>query len=149
MAKSAADMQPKSPESLSVSASSILGHLMQVDVHSDEFSMVLNSLLRSKDFAAFVSELHGHELILFIDFLDLVSVFSLSCKFGSHWFQALDAISTDLDLQRRCLRSLRKICGTTLQLPSSHLITKGLVKKNTPAVASGGFADVCEQFKSH
>ena len=52
--------------------------------------------------------------------------------------QALGSVSTDADL----FKELRKLCGRTGTLPSSHMLRGGLVKTSDIATASGGFGDV-------
>lgn len=66
------EFEPKSPDSDSASASCILLYLTELDIHSEDFSSTLNSVLRSDEFPAFVSELDDRELIVLIDFLDQV-----------------------------------------------------------------------------
>lgn len=73
-----------------------------------------------------VAEVKGEQAQEFIDLLDNV----------------LDTAKLDKDLFRKCLRALRKICGSTGLLPTSHMLTKGLTKLGGVPVASGGFADV-------
>lgn len=60
----------------SESASSVLRRLMRSDTHSADFATTLNSMLHATDLSAFISELRHHELIVFIDFLDRVSLSS-------------------------------------------------------------------------
>jgi hypothetical protein len=45
-------------------------------------------------------------------------------------------------LRKKCLRALRKICGSSGTLPNSYIISDGLEKIDEYAFTSGGFADV-------
>ena len=55
--------------------------------------------------------------------------------------QAIDIISTESDIHRRCVRALSKVCGIYRLLPDSHKI-KSTLTTSQHAIASGGFSDI-------
>ena len=56
----------------------------------------------------------------------------------------MSTIREDVSLYGRCLRVLRKLCGSREILPSSHFLSDGLVKLGEDPVAHGGSAEVWE-----
>jgi len=48
----------------------------------------------------------------------------------------------DLDLRRKSIRVLRRVCGSQTILPRSCILSDGISKEGDIAFASGGFADV-------
>ena len=48
----------------------------------------------------------------------------------------------DLDLRRKSVRILRRVCGSQTVLPHSCILSDNISKEGDIAVASGGFADV-------
>ena len=48
----------------------------------------------------------------------------------------------DLDLRRRSVRILRRVCGSQTILPRSCVLSDNISKEGDIAFASGGFADV-------
>ena len=58
------------------------------------------------------------------------------------WSQIIDALTRDPDLQRRCIRALRKTCGIYGILPASYAFAPPLTRSGTLAIGTGGFADV-------
>ena len=47
-----------------------------------------------------------------------------------------------IDLRRRCVRILRRVCGSQQILPRSCILSENISKQGDIAFASGGFADV-------
>ena len=48
----------------------------------------------------------------------------------------------DLDLRRKSVRILRRVCGSRVILPRSCILSGSVSKEGDIAVASGGLADV-------
>jgi len=48
----------------------------------------------------------------------------------------------ELDLRRKSIRILRKVCGAQTILPRSCMLSENISKEGDIAFASGGFADV-------
>jgi len=65
-----------------------------------------------------------------------------NAQFTTIWRQIIDSIRADTDLQRRCIRALRKTCGLYGILPTSYVVPFTLTKPGNRPFASGGFADV-------
>jgi hypothetical protein len=130
----------------------VLTGLLELDKSSDDFPHILHGMLQSDEYAAFTLALEGHEEIEFLDFLDQGSKTSyclLPCISDlSIFLQATNAVSADFELHNKCLRSLRRVCGKTLHLPSSYWISSGLVKQHELPIAKGGHADVCKAVES-
>ena len=58
--------------------------------------------------------------------------------------QVLEVIPVTEDISGRCLRELQAICSHHGILPSSHIISGGLIRVGDYPVTSGGFSDVWE-----
>ena len=56
--------------------------------------------------------------------------------------QAFEAPNMSLDLRRRSVRILRRVCGLQTILPRSCILSDNVSKEGDIAFASGGFADV-------
>ena len=48
----------------------------------------------------------------------------------------------DLTLRRKCVRILRRVCGSQTILPRSCILSENISKEGDIAFASGGFVDV-------
>ena len=67
------DEGPDAQDSRVRSAGSILKSLNEIDTHSEQLGITLDAMVRSKDYSSFISDLHGPQIIEFLDFLDRVS----------------------------------------------------------------------------
>ena len=56
--------------------------------------------------------------------------------------QAFEAPNMALDLRRKSVRILRRVCGSQTILPRSCILSEGISKEGDIAFASGGFADI-------
>jgi len=115
-----------SSTSATESPSTIVQRLGDLKPASPQFNELLKTVLYGRNYADFGSSLKGHEALAFIDILD----------------SALENMQPDSDLYRKGLRALRKICGQTRLLPTTHMLADGLEKSGDMPAASGGFADV-------
>ena len=56
--------------------------------------------------------------------------------------QAVETPNIDLDLRRKIVHVLRRVCGSRIILPRSCVLSDGISKEGDIEFASGGFAGV-------
>ena len=129
------------------SASISLRKIANWDGRPQNISQVLNTAFEASDYLDCIKDLRGQNIDppSYINNLDKVSPYSISNHRA--WFvtvccQIIDTLSSDLELQKRCIRALRKTCGLYGILPASYTVTSALTSPGQRAFASGGFSDV-------
>ena len=100
-------------------------------------------MLASQENVNTALSLQGEDALTLIDILDQVS---RPARLGAPHLitpaQAFDAPNMSLDLRRRSVRILRRLCGSQNILPRSCILSENILKEGDIAFASGGFADV-------
>ena len=99
-------------------------------------------MLESQEGVNTAMSLQGDDALTLVDILDQVN---RSIRFGvphSNSLQAFEAPNMSLDLRKRSVRILRRVCGLQRILPRSCIVSDGISKEGDIAFASGGFADV-------
>ena len=123
----------------------ILHLLYSFNTFTPEFSSSLDRLIQSDGEDHYLSTLQGPELTHLVDFLDRVRVLSsASFQLTKKTLQALGIIPVTEDVSRRCLHKLQAICSDSGILPSSHIVSGGLVRVGDYPVASTNLSDVWE-----
>ena len=115
---------------------------MSINIRSREFPNVLTKMLASPEGVNTAMSLQGDDAQTLVDILDQVS---RPIRLGaphSNSPQAFEAQNMTLDLRKRSVRILRRVCGLQRILPRSCIISDGISKEGDIAFASGGFADV-------
>ena len=115
---------------------------MFTNVGSEEFPSILAKMLASPEGVNTAMSLQGDDALTLVDILDQVS---RPIRLGAphlNSLQAFEARNMSLDLRRRSVRILRRVCGLRMILPRSCMISDGISKEGNTAFASGGFADV-------
>ena len=131
---------------LTMTTPQILELLYSFNTFSPEFTRCLDRLIQSDKEDRYLSSLQGPELTRLVDFLDRVRVL-LSTSFPPAYektLQALGIIPVTEDVSRRCLHKLQAVCSHHGILPSSHIISGGLVRVGDYPVASTNLSDVWE-----
>ena len=127
----------------------ILKLLYSFNTFSPEFSRCLDRLIQSDQEDHYLSNLQGSDMTRLVDFLDKVRVLpSASSSSQKKTPQALGIIPVTEDVSRRCLHKLQAICSHSLVLPSSYIISGGLVRVGDYPVASTNLSDVWEGMHS-
>jgi len=108
------------------SSSNILQQLESLNPSSQEFTKVLQSILLQRRYVAFAEKLGSHDAQRFINILDKTS----NSIPGSH------------ELYSPVLRALQNLCFHMTLVPSSCMLSDGLVKTAELPATLGGFADV-------
>ena len=134
-------------DSQTVSASFWLNEVVNWDGKSPNINRVLATAFGAEDYLDCVRNLQarGIDPLSYINSLDRVCTHSVSTRwtlFLTILRQIIDSLPVGSEIQRRCLRALRKTCGLYGVLPSSYTIPYPLSKPGQRAFASGGFADV-------
>jgi len=130
------------------SASALLMKLSNWAGTSQDVSQVLTAAFEAEDYLDCIKDLQARNIepLSYINSLDKVSLHSIPkhhTRSITTRRQIIDNLSIDSELQRRCVRALRKTCGLYGILPTSCEITFTPTKPpGQRAFASGGFADV-------
>ena len=123
----------------------ILHRLYSLDPSSLDFLRNLRSLIRHDEQQKYLISLQGSQLARLVDFLDQVRAIHLAFFPLTKWIvQTLSTISADDDLSRKCLHRLQAICAYHATLPSSIVVSRGIVRVGRGPIALGGIADVWE-----
>ena len=122
-----------------------LHRLYLLDPSSLDFLRHLYSLIRHDKEEQYSTSLQGSQLVRLVDFLDEVrAVPSAFHQFTKRTPQALSAVSVNDDISRQCLHRLQAICGHHATLPSSYIISGGIVRVGDGPIALGTIAEVWE-----
>jgi len=111
-----------------VSASTSLTRVVNWDGKSQDIKQALTTAFDANDYLDCIKNLEkrGIDPSSYIDSLDKI----------------IDILQADPDLQKRCIRALRKTCGIYGVLPTSHTVRFKFTKPGQRPFASGGFSDV-------
>lgn len=130
------------------SASKLLTVVANWDGKSRDISQVLAAAFKADHYLSCVKNLQAWnvEPSLYINNLDKVSSHPISAHPAwsiTIWRQIIDTLPTNSELQKQCIRALRKTCGLYGILPACYEITFALSKHSLRRpFASGGCADV-------
>lgn len=134
-----------------MSASDILRTFAKLDMASHGSRRVLREFLRSPCYGYFLKTLQGSDILGYADFLDKAGtgfILRAQCLIGSSILKALDLIPTTDELWTSCLSALRQICGDRTILPTTHVLSRGLIKRGNVSMAIGGTGSCSEaQYK--
>ena len=116
---------------------------MSLNIRSTEFPNVLTKMLGSPESVNTAMSLQGEDALTLVDILDQVSGSTrVEAPDLISPAQAFDASNMSLDLRRKSVRILRRVCGLQGILPQSCILSGNISKEGPMAFASGGFADV-------
>ena len=115
---------------------------MSVNIRSREFPNALTKMLASQEGVNTALSLQGEDAMTLVDILDQVSLPTKAGALHLIIAQAFEAPNMSLDLRRRSVRILRRVCGLQTILPRSCILSDNVSKEGDIAFASGGFADV-------
>lgn len=116
---------------------------MTINIRSREFPNVLTKMLASQENVNTAMTLQGDDALTLVDILDQVSrLMRIGPPYLIAPAQAFEAPNMSLDLRRRSVRILRRVCGLQTILPRSCILSENISKEGDIAFASGGFADV-------
>ena len=142
-----ASSYPGIPEAdpLTMATPQILQLLYSFNTFCPEFSRCLDRLIQSDGEEHYLSNLQGSDMTRLVDFLDRVRAFLFAFfQFTKQILQALGTIPVTEDISRRCLHKLQAICSDSRILPSSYVISGGLVRVGDYPIASTNLSDVWE-----
>ena len=115
---------------------------MSIDIRSREFPSTLTKMLASQEGMNTAMSLQGDDALTLVDILDQVSRPRIVGAPRLIPPQAFEAPNMELDLRRKSVRILRRVCGSQTILPRSCTLSDNISKEGDIAFASGGFADV-------
>ena len=129
------------------SASISLKKVANWDGKSQDIDQALTAAFGADDYLDCLKNLRAHDIDppSYINNLDQVSPYSIRnhhALFIIIWWQIIDNLSSGSELQKRCIRALRKTCGLYGILPASYTVTSVLIKLGKYPFTNGGFADV-------
>ena len=130
-----------------VPASTPLYEIANWDGQSQDIVQVLTTAFEAEDYPHCIKNLaaQGIEPLSYINSLNKVRTHLIQMQltqFVTDWRQIIDILPVGSDLQRRCIRALRKTCGLHGILPTSYVITYPLSNPSTRPFAPGGSFDV-------
>jgi hypothetical protein len=99
-------------------------------------------MLASQEGMNIAMSLQGDDALTLVDVLDQVSRLRIIAVLRLTPAQAFEAPNMELDLRRKCVRVLRRVCGTEAILPRSCILSENILKEGDIAFASVGFADI-------
>ncbi|KAF9645422.1 kinase-like protein [Thelephora ganbajun] len=106
-------------------SSPALQQLHHLDTSSPDFHAQLYNILCGQEYVQCVPNLKDDDLIWLVDYLD----------------KALDRLDLSSPVSRKCQHELRSICSTSATLPTSYMLSTGLLDIDPVPFASGGFGD--------
>ena len=121
-----------------------LQRLRHLDRSSSEFHEQLYNILYGEGYTHCVPNLQNDDLVWLIDYLDEVRCHATLPHSLLKPAQALDALDPASPAFQRCLRELRKICGTRMILPTSCTLSSSLLETDRQPLASGSSGDIYE-----
>ena len=130
-----------------MSASEVLRKFVKRDVTSHGSRRALREFLRSPCYGYFLKTLQGSDILRYADFLDKAGIgFILRTQWliGSSVLKALDSIPTTDELWTSCLSALRQICEDRAILPTTHVLSSGLIKRGNASLTIHG-AERCSE----
>ena len=117
---------------------------MSINVRSREFPDLLTKMLASQEGVNTAMSLQGDDALTLVNILDQVS---RPIRLGAPHLnspQAFEAQNMSLDLRKRSVRILRRVCGLQMILPRSCIISDDISKGDIAfafVFAFGGFVD--------
>jgi hypothetical protein len=115
---------------------------MSISVRSREFPNTLTKMLASQEGMNTAMSMQGDDALALVEILDQVSRPWIVGAPQLIPAQAFEAPNMELDLRRKSVRILRRVCGSETILPRSCILSENISKEGDIAFASGGFADV-------
>jgi len=109
---------------------------------SSGFHDQLSKTLYGEEYQHCLSNLQGDDLLWLVDYLDKVFCHITLPPSPLMPLEVLDGLDPSCPAFRKCLRELRKICGTCGVLPTSYILTTDPLDIGPEPVDSGGFGDV-------
>ncbi|KAF9648291.1 kinase-like protein [Thelephora ganbajun] len=103
-----------------------LTQLISINIRSREFQSTLAKMLASQEGVSTAMSLRGDDALTLVDILD----------------QTFEAPNTNLDLRRKSVPILRRVCGSQAILPRSCMFSDNISKEGDIPFASGEFADI-------
>jgi hypothetical protein len=119
-----------------------LQQLDLLDRSSPNFHDQLSNVLYGPEYKQCVQNLQGEDLVWLVDYLDKVRRHISLPHTPLNPVQALDDLDPSGAASRKCLRELKKICGTRAILPTSHTVSSGIIDTRLDLFAGGGYGDV-------
>ena len=122
----------------------VLQKLYHLNRSSQDFRDQLSNVLHGEEYQQCVPNLHGEDLVRFVDYLDEVCRRIPPPHSLLKPAQTLDCLNPSSDASRRCQRELRTICGARGILPTSYTLPSNHLSVSPDPFAAGGYGDVHE-----
>ena len=120
-----------------------LTQLMSINIRSRKFPNTLTKMLASQEGVNTATSLQGDDASTLIEILDQVSrLMSFGAPHSLILWQVFEAPNMDLDIRRKSVHILGRICGSQTILPRSFILSGNISKEGDIAFTSGGSADV-------
>ena len=124
------------------SGNHFLTQLMSINMRSREFPNTLTQTLAYRESINAAMSMQGDDALALVEILDQVSRPGIVGVPQLTPVQAFEAPNMELDLRRKSVRILRRVCGSETILPRSCILSENISKEGDIAFTSGGFADV-------
>ena len=124
------------------SKKAFLTRLTSTNIRSREFSNILAKTLASQEDMNTAMSLQGDDVLILVDVLDQVSRPRITRTPHLIPAQALETPNVELDLRRKCVRILRRVCSSETILPRSCILSDNISKEGDAAIAPRWPADV-------
>ena len=115
---------------------------MSIGIRPREFPNALTTMLASQEGMNTAVSLQGDDVLALVDILDQVGREIIIGAPFDHIGQAFEAPNMQIDLRRKSVRTLRRVCGSQTILPRSCILSENISKEGDTPFASGGFTDV-------
>ena len=122
----------------------LLQQLHRLDGSSSRFHDKLCNILYGEEYKKCVLNLQKNDLAWLVDYLDKVRCQVTLPHSPLKLAKALDDLDPASPAFRKCLREVRKICGTGMILPTSYTISPSVLKTDRQPLASGSSGDIYE-----
>ena len=120
----------------------LLQRLDRLNRSSFEFHDQLCNVLYGEEYMQSVPKLQNDDLVWLVDYLDKVRCCAVLTNPSLRPAQTLGSLNPSGPSFRKCLRELRKICGTKMILPISYILSSPLLNIDRQLSVSGGFSDI-------
>ena len=120
----------------------VLQQLHRLDRSSSDFRDKLYQILHGQAYEECAKNLEREDLIWFVDYLDKVRRHNPLPRSPSNPVQVLDSLDPFDSASQKCIRELKRVCGTHMILPTSYTIASNRLTIDPFPFAAGGFGDM-------
>ena len=121
-----------------------LERLVRIDVGSKKFSSMLAKMLASEEGLDTAMSLQGDDALTFVNILGQVSGPKIIRGLCLTPAQALETPNMELDLRKKSVHILQRICGSQTILPRHYTLSGDISKEGDVLPGPGGFAHAWE-----